>query len=652
MCIIVLVVCCKYHFWSCTSLEKKDPKTFGTKPAMKRSLKLLLLQCVLFFLSPNHLFKYFKRRYSSDQIACLNQTLSLRGKLNSVSLNLCFLRKCSLFGVAPKRIQSRVRKAKVYHSLKIEKAFLKDEIDRCEQRLADFRKKFAVQLRASQKLLSECDYLRFARLIAQSDVKQRERVRERNESTLAWLRKGRYGSFCVSNDTIINLSGVKLTDLQKDILCRGPHFGVPRTTTNEEVLYEFEVFYRQLVSRFKPCAQNAVAQCRSSLEGLAHEYANKVPDRRLFSLGREHMKTLKELRKNTNLVVTKPDKGNATVLMDRHDYVNKMKIILNDRTKFEKLGPSSSHDRTSTAEASLNKFLDELKDNGELSKELYDSLRSTGGTRPRMYGLPKVHKVGAPLRPILSMSGSPQYDTSKWLCKLLQPVRKKYSKWCIKDSFQFIDLLKKKKIGSNGFMCSFDVVSLFTKVPLEETIKICLDALYRDDDVEPEYTALSENSLCSLLRMVTSGVEFSFDDVMYRQTDGVAMGSPLGPVLADIFVGWCESRIPDGAWPQMYCRFVDDSFAHVDHRQDCERFLEILNSLHPALQFTCELENDGRLPYLDVSIEKSKNDGILTSIYRKPTFTGLYITWDSFLCNQVQGQLGQESGSACTPHLL
>ena len=56
MYIIVLVVYCKNHFWSCTSLEK-DPKTFGTKPAMKRSLKLLLLQCVLFFLSLNHLFK-------------------------------------------------------------------------------------------------------------------------------------------------------------------------------------------------------------------------------------------------------------------------------------------------------------------------------------------------------------------------------------------------------------------------------------------------------------------------------------------------------------------------------------------------------------------------------------------------------------------
>ena len=135
-----------------------------------------------------------------------------------------------------------------------------------------------------------------------------------------------------------------------------------------------------------------------------------------------------------------------------------------------------------------------------------------------------MHKAGVQLTPILSMTGSPQYDTSKWLCKLLAPVRKKYNKRCIKDSFAFIDLLKKKNIGSSGFMCSFDVVSIFTKVPLEETIKICADALYRDDEVDPVYTALPEESFFNLLRMVTSGVEFSFDNSMYRQTDGVARG--------------------------------------------------------------------------------------------------------------------------------
>ena len=93
-------------------------------------------------------------------------------------------------------------------------------------------------------------------------------------------------------------------------------------------------------------------------------------------------------------------------------------------------------------------------------------------------------------------------------------------------------------------MWSFDVVSLFTNVPLDKTIDICMDTLLRDETIEPIYRAIKENSLRQLLLMVTSGVEFSFDDVMYRQLDGVAMGSPLGPTLANIFVGYCESLLP------------------------------------------------------------------------------------------------------------
>ena len=78
-------------------------------------------------------------------------------------------------------------------------------------------------------------------------------------------------------------------------------------------------------------------------------------------------------------------------------------------------------------------------------------------------------------------------------------------------------------------MCLFDVVSFFTNVPLEEVINICADALYRNDDIEPVITTLTESSFKELMRLVTSGVEFSFNGTMFRQIDGVAMGSPLGP---------------------------------------------------------------------------------------------------------------------------
>ena len=155
------------------------------KEMSKRGLKFLVFVQCLLFLSPTNLFKYFKRRYNNDQIAFLNTTLKLRGKLNNVLLNLSCLRKCSLYGVALKRIQAWVRKSKAYHSLKIEKAFIKDEVDRCQQSLALLRKKFLLQFRGTRKFLSECDYLRFARLISQWDVKQRDRVNERNESDQA-----------------------------------------------------------------------------------------------------------------------------------------------------------------------------------------------------------------------------------------------------------------------------------------------------------------------------------------------------------------------------------------------------------------------------------------------------------------------------------
>ena len=103
-----------------------------------------------------------------------------------------------------------------------------------------------------------------------------------------------------------------------------------------------------------------------------------------------------------------------------------------------------------------------------------------------MYGVPKIHKEGIPLRPILSMINAPQHKVAKWLAEQLKPVVRKYSAFTIKDTFEFCEKLEEFQVenDSNGlFMCSFDVVSLFTNIPLEKTIDICLDSLYRDDDV-------------------------------------------------------------------------------------------------------------------------------------------------------------------------
>ena len=69
-----------------------------------------------------------------------------------------------------------------------------------------------------------------------------------------------------------------------------------------------------------------------------------------------------------------------------------------------------------------------------------------------------------------------------------------------------------------------------------------------------------------LMKSATSSVEFSFNYTMYKQTDGVAMGSPLGPALANIFVGYYEEKLfSQTQKPPTYFRYVDDTFAIFDH---------------------------------------------------------------------------------------
>ena len=108
------------------------------------------------------------------------------------------------------------------------------------------------------------------------------------------------------------------------------------------------------------------------------------------------------------------------------------------------------------------------------------------------------------------------------------------------------------------------------------------------------------------------------------------MGSSLGPSLANIFVGYYEALLYKRVnKPLMYYRYVDDTFAFFNDKDECKEFFSHLNSLHPSLCFSFEKECKRTLPFFDVLLEKNDHE-FATSIYRKPTFTGPYIRWNSF----------------------
>ena len=166
---------------------------------------------------------------------------------------------------------------------------------------------------------------------------------------------------------------------------------------------------------------------------------------------KECFRAINRLRKNDDIIITKPDKGSGVVLLNKSDYVNKMNEILDDQSKFKRLRLVSSCNNTASIESRLQKRLLDLVKADLMPKWIYDAARPTGFQRPRMYGLPKTHKEGTPFRPIRSMTGSSHHELGKWLASLLQPVLERFSSRCISNSFTFAKTMQNLDIDPNVF---------------------------------------------------------------------------------------------------------------------------------------------------------------------------------------------------------
>ena len=152
------------------------------------------------------------------------------------------------------------------------------------------------------------------------------------------------------------------------------------------------------------------------------------------NLSKEEVKLLSQLGKNKKLVITKADKGNAIVIQDRKDYVDKVLKILSDKTKFSLL----EEDPTIKREAALQKKLLGLKNGGKISDEDYKKIRPVGSGPGILYGSCKVHKNDKPSRPVLRTINTFIYYLGKWLDELIKPI-KPPSHHSVTDTFKFCD---------------------------------------------------------------------------------------------------------------------------------------------------------------------------------------------------------------------
>ena len=216
-------------------------------------------------------------------------------------------------------------------------------------------------------------------------------------------------------------------------------------------------------------------------------------------------------------------------------FTTKVEALLKDSSKFKNIpiAPNKDLNYIINSEKRVTDLLKKLKNKNTISEETYNKLRPVGSKPGTLYGSAKVHKLLInglpPFRPILSAIGTPTYKLAKFLVPVLSDITQ--NRFTVKDSFTSVDEILTQ--NSDLYMASLDVDALFTNIPLDETIDICLKKLFKTPDTLVK--GISKNDFRDLLNLATKESFFTFNNKFYIQVDGAAMGSPLGPILANIF---------------------------------------------------------------------------------------------------------------------
>ncbi|XP_021964151.2 uncharacterized protein LOC110859501 [Folsomia candida] len=309
--------------------------------------------------------------------------------------------------------------------------------------------------------------------------------------------------------------------------------------------------------------------------------------------------------------------------MNTSEYNSKIQNLLDDQNYniVEK-------DPTTALQKEIHTLSKGLKKLKRLSESEFRHISHSNCKIPRFYGLPKVHKANIPLRPIVDFRNSPSYNLAHHLNKILKCMTIKFPT-NLKNSYEFAHKIKDFIVPANYEFVSFDVVSLFTKVPIQQTLAYIKKRLEKSTEWKTT-TSLTSDEIMKLLKITVKSNYFTWKGEIYKQTDGSPMGSPISPIIAEFCLQELEEKVvldhPDIAF---FKRFVDDGFACIRIGSK-EQILQALNNFHPCIQFTCESEVNMKIPFLDVLVTRDNMGIVHRQVYRKPTHTGRYLNYHSY----------------------
>ena len=591
--------------------------------------------------SLNHLFSNEEHPKPST----LAQTSSrCMEKMARASCHIMFLILCRDHDMIPKGLTLKdpmksIESAKILHLASV--SLLKQQLKVLRQQFAKSKKNYDETMTTLKNILDN-DYYRKLTELNMATSRKHHKLHLATHQKKFYQLITRYnvpfvnpydniGTFEISQPTFSGIFKQTSPRMKKDA-------DVVRNTVvnlSDELLEEDETNLLSLGLKFSPSIEkDSVTKMSSSLEPVlkkldpavesaaAYDVTNNLTKTktRKSNISVVQQKALKSLgKKSKRMKILSADKGNAAVVLSNSQYETKMEEHLSTNT-YEVL----KKDPTESLARKLDNVLKKLLKEKKISKQFYDDSRTLHPRAPQIYGLPKIHKPGTPLRPIVSFYDTPLSALHKQLANVLKPLTA--SNIRLKNSEDFLERFRADIDGQYPYYCSLDVKSLYTSCDMHKAV----DTVTENLKIKPGLITkdITPEAIKSLLIFSLDNSYFEFNNTFFRQISGGPMGSPLTVALAEVRVSDIEATAirtsPDP--PKSYYHFVDDGFGYFRNSDHANSFRLHLNSLAPDLEYSIEHPRpDGSIPFLDINIHPDNS----TSIYRKPTHTNLYTHYSS-----------------------
>ena len=573
---------------------------------------------------------YLRSRYGLNALRFYRQWEKTLTRSKKVELDLKFLECCKIYNVIPKFLRFKLHR-RVLTSAAFYKSWqsklLINEIN-CKKRSLDkYQGALTQHEGALSNVLSSLDMFLVRNHLRITVAEFEASASARHENKLIALGVRPRVEPCDPSSVIYNFSDVTIPERVRYLLAFGLDFGLPVFRLN--FVKHFHCF-EKLSNYFRNVSTSDDHKnlCRA-LKHVSHKFFYNFKPSKIFSIfSKNDIRLLKCFSTSNDIIVSKPDKGRGVVVVNKQHYIDGVKKIITNNSKFD-IVQGDIKKFSLQLEDRINHFLSKLKTLGHISQSLYNQLRVTGSGPGILYGLPKVHKPNFEAemlyRPIFAAYNCASYNISKFLVQILTPYAE--NQYTIKNSVHFKEQIENIPDSNHLIMASFDIKDLYTNIPLRETIDICMAK------IDSSLFNIPTNLFRKMLELSVFNTFFLFDGNYYKQTDGLGMGLPLSPTLANIFLSHHEvswlNECPLDFKPIFYRRYVDDTFAIFRRPDQAANFLAYLNSKHTSMAFTLESEVNGQLSFLDCVVSRGNNK-FCTSVFRKGTFTGLGLSYFSF----------------------